>query len=105
MLLAASTLGTVSNNTSLGFFMGSRINSTNVNHLRNGVSLGNPAITSVSLNSIAISIGALNSNGTITNFSSKQCAFASIGDGLSSTESSNFYNAVQAFQTTLNRNV
>lgn len=38
-------------------------------------------------------------------FSTKQCAFASIGDGLTDTQASNFYTAVQAFQTTLSRNV
>lgn len=38
-------------------------------------------------------------------YSSKQCAFASIGDGLTDTEAANFYTAVQAFQTTLSRNV
>jgi hypothetical protein len=32
-------------------------------------------------------------------------AFSSIGDGLTDTEASNFYTAVQAFQTTLSRNV
>jgi hypothetical protein len=37
--------------------------------------------------------------------SSNECAFASIGDGLNNTEASNFYTAVQAFQTTLSRNV
>jgi hypothetical protein len=41
-----------------------------------------------------------------TNYSSvNQCAFASIGDGLTDTEASNFYTAVQAFQTTLSRQV
>ena len=34
-----------------------------------------------------------------------RCAFASIGDGLDDTQASNFYTAVQAFQTTLSRNV
>lgn len=38
-------------------------------------------------------------------YSTKECAFASIGDGLTDTEASNFYTAVQAFQTTLSRNV
>jgi hypothetical protein len=37
--------------------------------------------------------------------SANECAFASIGDGLTDTEASNFYTAVQAFQTTLSRNV
>ena len=35
----------------------------------------------------------------------RQCAFASIGDGLTTTEAANFYIAVQAFQTTLGRQV
>lgn len=38
-------------------------------------------------------------------YDNKQCAFASIGDGLTDTQASNFYTAVQAFQTTLSRNV
>jgi hypothetical protein len=35
----------------------------------------------------------------------RECAFASIGDGLTYTESLAFYNAVQAYQTTLGRHV
>jgi hypothetical protein len=38
-------------------------------------------------------------------FQSAQFAFASIGEGLTDTESSNLYTAVQAFNTTLSRNV
>jgi hypothetical protein len=38
-------------------------------------------------------------------FSNRQYAFASIGDGLTDTQASNLYTAVQAFQTTLSRNV
>ncbi len=38
-------------------------------------------------------------------YSTKQCAFASIGDGLTDTEAANFYTAVQAFQTALGRQV
>jgi len=38
-------------------------------------------------------------------YSTLECAFASIGDGLDDTEAANFYTAVQAFQTTLGRNV
>ena len=37
--------------------------------------------------------------------SNRQCAFASVGNGLTDTESANFYTAVQAFQTTLSRQV
>ena len=38
-------------------------------------------------------------------YGSKECAFASIGDGLTNTEAANFYTAVQSFQTTLGRQV
>jgi hypothetical protein len=37
--------------------------------------------------------------------SPQECAFASIGDGLTDTEAANFYTAVQRFQTTLGRQV
>ena len=54
-------------------------------------------------------ISALNLNDgfttSIVNYSNKQCAFASIGDGLTDTEAANFYTAVQKFQTTLGRQV
>jgi hypothetical protein len=49
-------------------------------------------------------VSALNGS-SISDYDSKQCAFASVGDGLTDTQASNFYTAVQAFQTTLSRNV
>ena len=45
------------------------------------------------------------SAGGVTYFDVNENAFASIGDGLTDTEASNFYTAVQAFQTTLSRQV
>jgi hypothetical protein len=51
-------------------------------------------------------LNALNNNGiSVGNYSPYQCAFASFGDGLTDTEASNLYTRVQAFQTTLNRQV
>jgi hypothetical protein len=38
-------------------------------------------------------------------YSTKECAFSTIGDGLTDSEASAFYTAVQAFQTTLGRQV
>jgi hypothetical protein len=46
----------------------------------------------------------LNSFGN-ANYSPSECAFASIGDGLTDTEASNLYTAVQTYQTTLGRQV
>lgn len=62
-------------------------------------------ITPVANNSV-IYIGARNETGSLAQlFDNKECAFASIGDGLTDTEAANFYTAVQAFQTTLGRQV
>lgn len=57
-----------------------------------------------------IYIGARNQpnsspNPLVTLYSSKQCAFASIGDGLTDAEALSLYNAVNAFQVSLARNV
>lgn len=53
-----------------------------------------------------IYIGATNNqNISIYQYSTRECALASIGDGLTDTEASDFYTAVQAFQTTLSRQV
>jgi hypothetical protein len=44
-------------------------------------------------------------NNTITYSTDREYAFCSIGDGLTDTQTSNFYTAVQTFQTTLSRQV
>jgi hypothetical protein len=50
-------------------------------------------------------LGSANGGGTPFFFSDKQFALCSIGDGLNATQQSNFYTAVQTFQTTLSRQV
>jgi hypothetical protein len=89
---------------SLGFMLGTT--TSNVRQFKNGTKIGT-ATKSTSSNAInfSIYIGARNTDGTATDFSPRQCAFASIGDGLTDTEVSDFYTAVQAFQTTLSRQV
>ena len=52
-----------------------------------------------------IYIGAVNDTSVANYYSSKESAFASIGDGLSDTEAADLYTAVQIFNTTLSRNV
>lgn len=60
---------------------------------------------SAGLANYPIFLGALNNAATPTLYGSKESAFASIGDGLTDAEATSFYNAVQLFNTTLNRNV
>lgn len=50
-------------------------------------------------------LGARNLNGIADLYADRQSAFASIGDGLTDAEATAFYNAVQAFQTSLGRQV
>jgi hypothetical protein len=94
----------VSNINTLGLFIASRQSSTSLNvFIRNNKTVF--VQNSLGLTTIPIYVGARNFNNTINAPSTKECAFASIGDGLNDTEASNFYTAVQAFQTTLSRNV
>lgn len=88
-----------------GLFTTSRTSSTAVAAYKNGTVIKTDTKSSSSQPTYNFYIGARNNNGSASNFDSKQCAFASIGDGLTDTEASNFYTAVQAFQTTLSRNV
>jgi hypothetical protein len=104
-LLATSTTQSVSNNNSLGFFNGNRTSSTIVSNFKNGSNLGNVNMNSVPLNSNNVYISALDIDNVPSNYSTKQCAFASIGSGLSDTDAANFYTNVQTFQTSLSRQV
>jgi hypothetical protein len=61
--------------------------------------------TATASNTATIYIGSQGFDSTAAQFSNKRCALASIGDGLTDTEAGNLYTAVQAFQTTLGRQV
>jgi hypothetical protein len=82
-----------------------RIASNQVKIFKNGSLHQTLSMTSNTVNNISNYLGCLNFNGVGIEFTNRQCAFASIGDGLTDTQASNFYTAVQAFQTTLSRQV
>jgi hypothetical protein len=93
-----------------GFYIGSRTTSTSHKLYKNGSALGtNTNLNTQTLPPISLFLGAANiataGLEAASSYSNKEIAFASIGDGLSDTEAANFYTAVQAFQTALNRNV
>jgi len=97
-------IGFVDSN-SLGLYVSNRINNQ-ANGFKNGISKGSNTVADNARNNRNVVIGANNAFGfNITAYSSRQSAFASIGDGLTDTEAANFYTAVQAYQTTLSRNV
>jgi hypothetical protein len=95
-----------SNSNSSGFYTISRTSSTNIFGQKNGTTQAtnttSQVFASVPYN---IWIGCLNAANSVNIPSNRQCALASIGDGLTDTQASNFYTAVQAFQTTLSRQV
>jgi len=103
----ASQILSINNTDSRGLFLGSRISSTSSKSYKNGsvqVSVTN-ANNQTTISKWSVYLGASNNNGTNLEHSSRQLAFSSIGDGLTDTETANFYTAVQTFQTTLGRNV
>jgi len=88
-----------------GFYTAQRISSSTVNRWKNGIKTSTYSQSSVN-NNTQIVIGTwIRSTGTFGSFTTKQCAFASMGLHLSDSEASDFNTAVQAFQTTLGRNV
>ena len=98
------TFSTVSTVNSLGFRLGSRSSST-VKKMVSNNSITDTNVTSTGIPNQSLLIGAYQDNGGINYYSARQCAFASIGDGLTDAEALSFYNAVQTFQTTLGRQV
>jgi len=93
------------NSDAKGLWTNSRISSSNVVAYRNGstfVSGTNAPVTKPNCN---VYIGARSDASIPLFFTDRQYAFASIGEGLTSGNVSNLYTAVQAFQTTLSRQV
>ena len=91
---------------SLGHYIGNRATSSIIVAYKNGSIVMNANTnTSVTLPNLDYYIGAININGTANNYSVRNCAFASIGDGITDAEATAFYNAVQKFQITLSRAV
>jgi hypothetical protein len=95
--------GIANSTSSFGLFVANRVGSTETRNFQNGV-LKLTSGNSVAKNNSTITIMARN-RGFKDFYSDRQIAFASIGDGLSDTDGANFYTAVQAYQTTLSRQV
>jgi hypothetical protein len=92
------------NPSSLGYYVVSKITALITKTFKNG-SLSASANISDVLTNGSVYIMAFNNSGSAQGFSSRQYAFASIGDGLTDIEVDNLTTAVQAFQTTLGRQV
>jgi hypothetical protein len=97
--------GVAVNLNTAAFFIANRVASNEVQGWRNTTKY------TISNNSTGLStfpywLAELNNNGSSGNVTStRQQAFATIGDGLTDTDVTNLYTAIQAYQTALSRNV
>jgi hypothetical protein len=101
----ATTTPSLTISSAVGLWIGSRTSSTLSKLYNNNSTDYSHSTLSVGLNNLPIILSARNTSSGATNFHGGEVALSSIGDGLTDTEASNFYTAVQAFQTTLSRNV
>lgn len=91
---------------SLGNYLVTRTGTT-INLFKNSLKVQASTNTATARPNFNYFISTINSNGSPNAglYSNKQFSFCTIGDGLTDTEAANFYTAVQAYQTTLSRNV
>ena len=94
-----------SDSNSLGLYQSNRIVSTEQTVWKNGVKSVTGVLSSNAPMNLNVFIGAYNNGGSASNYSIRECAFASIGDGLTDTQAVDLYNAVQTMNTTLSRQV
>lgn len=89
-----------------GLILGTRTSTSLFKGFRNNVSLGTNTTTASAIVNVPFYFGARNeNNATQVFFNSYQHSFGFLGSGLTDTEASNLYTAVQAFQTTLGRQI
>jgi hypothetical protein len=94
-----TTASTTANTDSRGLFIGNRNSSTQINLSIRGTQ------TTFSNTSNSTSTTSIKLSGLSSFFDTKQLAFASIGDGLTAQNMTDLTTAVNAFQTTLGRQV
>jgi hypothetical protein len=97
----------VATTNTLGFYTSTRTSTSSHKIYKNGLTIATSTTASNYNNSpnLNLYLGGLNNSGALLFSNDVNYAFASIGDGLTDTQASDFYTAVQAFQTTLSRNV
>jgi hypothetical protein len=87
---------------SLGFFLNKRTSSTQITLQRNATQT---TANSTSQNLLTSNFIIARTGNYSGEYSDRETAFVAIGDGITDPQASNFYTAVQAFQTTLARQI
>lgn len=94
---------TAANTDARGYFIASRTSNTAIIGQKNTTQITGTATES--LNNYSIYLGARNSSGSTNFFSNRQCAFATIGAGLSSAQMLTLNTIVERYQDALGRGV
>ena len=96
---SSPTASLTTKSTSTGLYVANRVSSSETrNNINN--TLYTQSSTSTGLNSSSIWLSRQGGG-----YDNREQAFASLGNGLTDTDASNFYNAVNAYQVALSRNV
>jgi hypothetical protein len=98
----------LANANSLGLYIGTSTSTTSAKLYKNGSSIGSSTTTQARTlfnNNIYIGSTCFSTTNAGLYFTTRQYAFASIGDGLNDAQASDLYTAVQNFQTSLGRQV
>ena len=88
-----------------GMLTFTRRGASDIEMYKNGTSIVSGTTVSQNLPSNNFWLGGVNDGGSLNSPLGAQYAFFSLGDGLTDAKAANFYTAVQAFQTTLSRQV
>lgn len=99
---------TIANSNSLGLYIATSTSTTSAKLYKNGAVLSSNSTTQTRTlfnNNIYIGSSCLSTNNSGIYFTNRQYSFASIGNGLTDTQASYLYTIVQAFQTSLSRQV
>ena len=94
-----------SNTDTHGFYVANRNTTNRAQAWKNGVKIVDVANTPGGKQTNQLYLGAENGSTTPISYDDKRNQFAFMSDGLSDANQSNLYTAVQAFQTTLSRQV
>lgn len=76
---------------------------TNAKIFKNATQIASATDTTNTYTNNFIFVGCLSFVGTPAFYTNRECSFSSIGDGLTDTDATNLYTLVQAFQTSLSR--
>jgi hypothetical protein len=96
---------TAADTDSKAFYMANRTASNVINGWRNSTKIATGTTASGTMSSQNYYLGAFNDSAITKYYSLKQCAFATIGTGLTDAEAAALYTSIQAMQTTLSRQV